>query len=185
MFKFIAIALIAAGCLGVGLFSRNQADMRFFNSEPRSFDATVLDELPTMDNITLDQAESADFAVIAHVEQVSCRTCVDRELAALQQLSHSLQGKLDSLLVASDAGFTENGKVSKDLVDLRRVGRLSFPVLLENVRGEAGLGPLFNLSLWDRNRGEIVFRYYPQTSRDDLWPVFEKKVKTYIRAAAR
>ena len=100
----------------------------------------------------------------------------------MRAMKDRLADQLDCVLVVHDTGYLEQRQPAKDIRDLRRVARVDWPILLETAPGIASLGNRFTIALLDKQRGEIIYRYYPDSTRDDLWPRFERTVTQLIDA---
>ncbi|MDJ0840427.1 MAG: hypothetical protein QNK37_28210 [Acidobacteriota bacterium] len=155
-------------------------DAAYFTNEIYNYDTETLFQLEAFDEIALADHFAARYAVTAYYTEISCMSCVQRELESMRTMKERLGDRLDFVLVTYNPGFAQNGSAGNYLLDLRRVGRIDWPILLEAEKGAASLGNRFTIALLDKQRGEIIYRYFPDSEREDLWTRFEQTVTQII-----
>jgi len=125
------------------------------------------------------QAFNSRYLLFIYLDDSSCSQCVNRDLEYLEALFREQGHNVEMLMVVYDP--LENQKRGKGpfLRSLVRAGRVAYPILLEKTRGESGLGPGFNISLFDQKRSVLAMRYFPKLS-EDHWLLFQRLMKNRI-----
>jgi hypothetical protein len=155
---------------------RNGTDTEFV----RDFDLDSLEHLESWRGPTLPQDAQHRYLLVIYFDQVHCRTCVQRELLELRDFYKSHGNLLDVAVVVFDPATLSTGR-HPFLHDMKRVGAIPGPILLERVKGEADLGNQFNISLIDRERHQIRLNYFPRTEIEG-WSEFERKLVHILTA---
>lgn len=158
-------------------------------SEQNLSTKTIPIDLSKLDSLEEWQGQSelndskSRYILIIHLSDLDCQTCVKRELLALRKYRKRNGHLFQTMTVIYDPSTTITSK-NPYLRDLKRVGGLPGPLLLERIPGEAGLGEGFSINLVDYSSNEIVLQYRPKPE-DERWPTFEKKLDLILKSKAR
>ncbi|CAM2064109.1 hypothetical protein SCOR_02000 [Sulfidibacter corallicola] len=95
----------------------------------------------------------SEFTVILYFSELSCTTCTDESLVYLAEWHEALADKVDFLLVVQ-------GQDPLYLNNLRRLGRVKYPILLESEPGMLGL-PETAVLLVRKGASEPVWGFHP------------------------
>jgi len=93
-------------------------------------------------SIPLDSAFEQDAAVIVYISNLSCNTCVSREVKYLNALHGRFRDRLDFVMIV-------NGRDDYYANNLRRIGRVMYPILIEPEAGWLGFPSRFSISFLD------------------------------------
>lgn len=114
-----------------------------------------------------------------YFREVDCTTCVDENLLKVYEFIKAHKPPWHLVLVAHQNNYNPT-KPNPYLRNLKRVGRLKAPILIEMNPNQSGLGPNFSLNLIDTLAQTIIIRYEPEIGRDD-WQHFEKVLQYTLR----
>ena len=112
------------------------------------------------------------WSVIVYVSEMTCNTCLNRELAHLNDMVHNTHN-VDFVLVAS-------GWQPSYLRALRRVGKVNYPIIPERESDSLGFEQRFSISLIDNASSVVVLQYFPETGKPDMFTEFWNLVKRKI-----
>ena len=127
----------------------------------------------------LDEGFGKNAAVVTAISNLSCGTCVSRELKRIQAMSVAHGERLDFVLVVS-------GEDEYYLRNLRRVGRIRFPILLGRAPGPSTQKPdQMTIDLIDKNRRRLIYRFtpYPGPECAGDFQVFQTRALHYLEGA--
>jgi hypothetical protein len=140
------------------------------------YDLAELGSLQKLDTTDTDLLLS-DYLLVFYFQGTDCDSCINRELLSIGDLLAEAHPRLSGVIVTH---YDESsGHIPVMLRDLRRIGRLDCPVLLEERPGQAGLGKRILVALIDTKKGTIEASYHPEFSRNE-WPGFEAAVMERI-----
>jgi len=116
-----------------------------------------------------------DFMLLVYVPDVHCRTCVDENIASMIDYYERKPENLEFLFLTYSPDVRA-GRKDPNLVRLRRVARLRFPVLLEPTPGFSGFEDVPAFYLVDSRSNRAVLRYAPIPEADSEWHAFERSI---------
>lgn len=143
----------------------------------RVFDINYLLQMPELSGEAVQLKEN--YTLVLYFQEVDCNTCIDRDLLNIKSFFGTYKPKVNPLIIAQDRLFFERG-TSPNLVQLKRVGRLKAPILVEEVPGSAGFGQHMTIALIDHQEKRILLEYHPVVDRDH-WPSFEKALRRTLQ----
>jgi len=143
------------------------------------FDQEKLFELANFGSPALADGYHADALILIYFSNLSCSTCVNRELALLNEMYEAHSRSIDFLLVV-------NGHHKGYLHSLRRVAQVKYPILIEEEAGFLGFSEKLTLMLVDKRTGRQVFRYhpFPDPRLAGAFDLFRDRVLDYLSIAS-
>ena len=175
--KWLVTGLLLFGLMisGVRYLKRLQEVNRQIRETDTFIDLGLLLELTPYDDQRFSLDENKRWVLLCYYPEVSCNTCVSRELKNITGLHRILREEAAFVLV-SDASSVHN------LRNMRRIGKVTFPMLLQQ-ESRLELPDLFAIYLVDVERSQIKLIWYPLPSPKSAWlfGVFEERVKAKIR----
>lgn len=144
-------------------------------SLPETIHTKVIDfDVTQLESLTPYSGKLGDsrYVLLTYFNELSCRSCVNQNLEHLANLHTKLDPKsdLELVLVANDPASSAAG-AHRYLNDMRRIGRVEYPILLEAYPGQLGLEVALVITLIDRQSGKQLVHYTPMTGKDD-WPEY-------------
>ena len=162
--------LMLDGC-GTEGGTPHDTDSMVFPDTP--FDLQKVLELESFGEPGAEDALSKPYVLVVYFHQLTCNTCLNTSLSYLNEMYESASGNLGFLAVVHGEDF-------QYLRNLRRIGKVTYPILMERVPGEAGLLDHFNISLVDVSRQRLLVRYFPTTANLGLLPELREHVNGRI-----
>ena len=149
-------SILLIGCLiALGLYQglkvANQGDHSRLESP--LFDAAQLLELEPFGDWDPDRHFTQDLSLVFYFSELSCQTCTTRELQNVARWHQRFGDRMDFYLVVQ-------GQDPVYLNNLRRLGRVNYPILLEEHLGQLGL-PKTTIALFRKNTQKILAAYFP------------------------
>lgn len=148
---------LLAGCalLGVGFFlSFDFAKTRGLEREEiPHFEPFQILDLEPFGDFDPEQHFSKDLSLVFYFNQLSCQTCTTRELRNMSVWYEQYSDQMDFYLVVQ-------GENPVYLNNLKRLGQVKYPILLEKVPGSLGLSKT-TLVLFRKHSQEILATYFP------------------------
>ncbi len=155
----VSIGLVLALLTGLVVwFSGKPGSATTIESQPRPYDMGVLLEMEPHGVFDPDIHFRNELAVIFYFSELSCNTCTTRELENMADWHARYGEEVDFFLVV-------HGQDPTYLNRLRRVGRVDYPILLENRVGDAGFADTA-IAVIHKDRGELLAVYHPQPDPD-------------------
>ncbi len=139
-----------------------------------AYDLSRLEELEPWHGHSLASGGEQRFLILAYFTRYDCRTCVDRNLLAVRNYRQANPGRFDLAVIVFDPE-TPVTAPNPYLSNMRRIGMLDGPILLERVEGATMLGNQLSFSVYDRQHMELRARFIPAKDPDD-WPEFAKQL---------
>lgn len=126
-----------------------------------NFDTRALLELKTFGDWDLAQELQNRYSVILYFSELSCGTCSDIALKKVSELYQDHKDQVDFMLVV-------HGQDPTYLANLRRVGKVRWPILLEEFPGQSGFHTeLTTIVLLDKQTQSVVTLIQPQPDSQD------------------
>jgi len=170
---------VLVGGLAFGVWSTLQPDYsQVVDFTSRPYDYSALLDLEPHGRFDPEADFKGDYALIYYFSELTCNTCTDRDLVHVANWFQRFGDRVDFLLVV-------HGQNKMYLKRLKRLGKVNYPILLEEHRGQAGFGASV-IALVDKTKGEVIASYH-STSDDTLAPAIsklEEKLESVIHAAA-
>lgn len=116
-----------------------------------------------------DLHPTTPWLILFYSPEISCTTCKAKALNQLVNFSQKNKG-LDYLFVTTEQD-------DYNLRQVKRIGKVDFPILIEPYPGFLGLAPTIGLFLIDNNSGKIVSKYYPTPDERSLPDAFYLSIK--------
>ena len=157
--------LISLGIRSSGLFiEKNQTG-------PTRFDSEVLLELEPFGLFNPDTQFTKDLSVVFYFSELSCNTCVTAELANVAQWYDRYSSQVDFYLVVQ-------GQDPMYLHNLRRLGRVKYPILIEQNPGYSGLTTT-TIALFRKHTNQVLtsIQPTPETVNGKETEAFERRLK--------
>lgn len=168
--------------IGISSFKCNVSS-DFIEKAYKPYDFETLDRLIPWKSPSSIETFEHRFVLITYISELSCQTCLKREIKMLHNLQAQQKVELDYAIVVHEPGATGDD-FNPFLNNLRRISQLKGPILLEDKRGEAGLGKNFSFSLVDRQQKSIRCMYTPRPESND-WKLFEDEIIMILKATDR
>lgn len=148
-------ALLVLFAAGAGFWIYRQKQLGIQERE-LEFPLSNLLELEPFGSFEPERDLVGPFAVMLYYSELSCNTCTAEALVELAELYKRHGDQIRFLLVV-------HGQDPIDLGNLRRVGRVQFPILLEN-EDRLGLPQQF-CGILDLNKQKFVYSFIPKMDR--------------------
>lgn len=156
-FYGLSTCLFVAGIFGYFAYDHAQPKAA---SPTLAFDVAALLELEAFGDITAAQHFDQDLSLVFYFSELSCRTCTHQELQTVADWYSRYQDKMNFYLVVQ-------GQEPSYLHNLRRLGRVHYPLLLEAQRGQLGL-PTTTIALFRKSTQHILAQYHPQPDQSHI-----------------
>ncbi len=100
-----------------------------------------------------DLHPTTPWLILFYSPEISCTTCKAKALNQLVKFSQENKD-LDYLFVTTEQD-------DYNLRQVKRIGKVDFPILIEPYQGFLGLAPTIGLFFIDNNSGRIISKHYP------------------------
>ena len=174
-------AIIVLLILGLGWrFTHQGSDI--IQSRPVDFDPAPLLEMETLGLFDPDLHFRRDLMVIYYFSELSCETCTTRELVHVADWHTRYKQQADFFLVV-------HGRDPIYLSNLKRLGQVSYPILLEEELGQAGFNGTV-IAIADKSTGRLLAQYHPiadpETAHliEDMETILRKAIAAKTNRAA-
>ena len=118
-----------------------------------------------------------NFVLVIYFSDLSCASCVQRELKVLCDTMDLYIDVMDYLIIA----WTEN---TAYLRNLKRINRIEFPILVEHYPNEMKISEEMSVNLLDVSTGEFIIRFSPNPNPNTSHEIYDflSKVKHHIES---
>lgn len=148
---------ILFGCalLGVGLFWSFNFPYKhhLVREKIPHFDPFQILDLEPFGDFDPDQHFTKDLSLVFYFNQLSCQTCTTRELGNMSTWFEQFSNQMDFFLVVQ-------GENAVYLNNLKRLGQVKYPILLEKEPGILGLSKT-TIILFRKHSQEVLAVYFP------------------------
>lgn len=161
------VSICLALALLVGLivwFSGKPGSASTIDRQSRPYDIGVLLEMEPHGTFDPGIHFRNELAVIFYFSELSCNTCTTRELANMADWYERYGNVVDFFLVV-------HGQDPFYLNRLRRVGRVHYPILLENRLGDTGFADTA-IAVLHKSQGRILAVYEPDPDPASAGDIF-------------
>jgi len=114
------------------------------------------------------------FAVFVYFNNLTCATCLNEGLDYLADMHQRLGEQVAFAAVVQGTDF-------QYLRNLRRIGRVGYPIYIEDTPESAGFPPLMNVSLVDLQKERTLLRFFPDINNLHLFESFEQEARAFLR----
>ncbi len=157
------VTLVMTMALLTGWWFVSRPDSPLIDYSVREFDVGLLLGLQSFGDFDPDLEFTHDLSVIFYFSSLSCSTCTTRELRNLADWYEKYRDRVDFFLVVQ-------GQDDVYLHNLKRLGDVKYPILLEAEQGDMGFAHTC-VMLMSKNEASVLATYYPQVdpkTADDI-----------------
>ena len=174
--KYFSLLLLALASI-LGWYSYQAwARNRLVHRDSRPFDLAALLELEPFGEFEPERHLAHDISVVYYFSELSCTTCTERELVTVASWYERFADRANFILVV-------HGQDPLYLRQLRRIGRVRYPILLETGIGQLGFETT-TIAIVDQVPGLIVARYTPKPDERGTQTAVDTMEKLLNRALA-
>jgi len=113
------------------------------------------------------------WLILVYFDHLTCTTCLNQNLSLIRQMKRDLGSNTAFVAVVQGENF-------KFLRDLKRLGTIDYPLLIESHAGQIGLEAQFQINLIRRSDQKLLLRYLPVSGQPHLMPIFETRVRAML-----
>jgi len=145
------------------------------NSKP--FHLDMLHELEPFNDRMPVPSLVKPWLLLVYFDHLTCGSCLNQNLELLAELNASLSSEADFVAVV----YSRNFEFLRNMV---RIGKLTFPILLEDHPGQMGWDPHFQIHLVHVSSKTSVLQYFPDSSRPDAMEYFRQEILKRVPPSA-
>lgn len=135
-----------------------QTSPELIKTEPELFDPAPMLEMKNLGDFDLDKHFSRELMVIFYLSELSCETCAMRELGNVAQWREQYGDRVDFFMVVQ-------GRDPVYLSNLKRLGKVNYPIFLEDQLGDLGFSKTV-IAIADKSTGHLLAQYHPMPDMD-------------------
>ena len=149
-----------------------------FAVDHEPFPLTEALALPVFANESVDDSLQRRLALFVVFDELTCTACLNTSLDYVAAMHDDLGDRLGFIAVARGAGFSS-------LRNLRRIGRVRYPILEAETESLTDLPEVFHMALVDLREERVVLRFAPTTESLVHLPAFEHAVMEILQEQER
>jgi len=136
--------------------------------------ASQINNIPSYNFPSLSQYIESAWTIIIYVPELSCRTCVSRDVVYANDMVYRYP-VIDFIMIAN----TDEEYYLRNLV---RIGKISYPILVYPKDLPPLLGERFSISLYDVVKQKIVLQYFPSPDPklEQVIVEFDRRVAAFL-----
>jgi len=145
---WIGLAMLVAGAIWGGIHWRKDG-----HEPSMRIDTEALLNLEPFGEFDPSLHFTRDLSVVFYFSELSCNTCTTKELENMADWYSQFGDRVDFYLVV-------HGQDRVFLNNLKRLGKVDYPILMETSFGQMGLGRT-TIALFRKNTQQVLARYFP------------------------